>query len=64
MHPIVVTAKMSGLNPRKHVQWLLEGMPDAEGPGDPAYLDSLMPWLESAPAEIRLKPKIFSEDEE
>ena len=32
-------------------------MPNAENPDDPAYLDSLMSWSESVPAEIRLKPK-------
>ena len=48
---------MNGLNPRKYVQWLLEEMPNAENPDDPAYLDSLMPWPQSVPAEVRLKPK-------
>ena len=50
-----------GLNPRKYVQWLLEEMPNAENPDDPAYLDSLMPWSESVPAEIRLKPRAAEE---
>ena len=36
-------------------------MPNAADPGDPAYLDSLMPWPESVPAEIRLKPKAAEE---
>ena len=53
---IVVAAKANGLNPRKHVQRLLEEIPNAADPGDPAYPDSLMPWSESAPAEIRLRP--------
>ena len=61
MYSIVVTAKTNGLNPRKYVQWLLEEMPNAENPDDPAYLDSLMPWSESVPAEIRLKPKAAEE---
>lgn len=61
MYSIVVTAKANGLNPRKYVQWLLEEMPKAENPDDPAYLDSLMPWSESVPAEIRLKPKAAEE---
>ena len=61
MCSIVVTAKTNGLNPRKYVQWLLEEMPNAENPDDPAYLDSLMPWSESVPAEIRLKPKAAEE---
>lgn len=54
-------------------------MPNAEDPSDPTYLDPLMPWPESALAEIRLKPKasrvaddpivdidpsVFSKDEE
>ena len=30
---------------------------NAADPDDPAYLDSLMPWSESLPAGIRLKPK-------
>lgn len=58
MYPIVVTAKANGLNPRKYAQWLLEEMPNAADPGDPAHLDSLMPWPESVPAEIRLKLKV------
>lgn len=57
MYSIVVTAKASGLNPRKYVQWLLEKMPNAKNPGDPAYLDSLMPWSECVSVNIRLKPK-------
>lgn len=32
-------------------------MSNAEDPNDPAYLDSPMPWPESPPAAIRLKPK-------
>lgn len=44
---------MNDLNPRKYVQWLLKEMPNAKDPGGPAYLDSLMPWSESVPAEIR-----------
>lgn len=39
------------------MQWLLEEMPNAEDPGDPACLDSLMPWSESVPAEVGLKLK-------
>ena len=61
MYSVVVTAKASGLNPRKYVQWLLEEMPNAADPGDPAYLDSLMPWSESVPADIRLKPEAAKE---
>lgn len=48
IYSIVVTAKASGLNPRKYVQWLLEKTPNAKNPGDPAYLDSLMPWMPNA----------------
>lgn len=36
-------------------------MPNAEDPNDPTYLDSPMPWPESAPAAIRLKPKAAEE---
>ena len=43
------------------MQRLLEEMPNAADPGDPAYLDSLMPWPESVPAEIRLHPKAAEE---
>ena len=57
----MVTAKTNGLNLRKYMQWLLEEMPNAEDPDDPTYLDSLMPWSESVPAEIRLKPKAAEE---
>lgn len=61
MYSIVVTAKANGLNPRKYAQWPLEEMPNAADPGDPAYLDSLMPWSESVPAEIRLRLKAAEE---
>ena len=53
----VVTAKTNGLNLRKCMQWLLEEMSNAEDPGDPAYLDLLIPWSQSVPAEVGLKPK-------
>ena len=56
MYSVVTTTKANGLNPRKYVQWLLEEMPNAADPDDPAYLDSLMPWSESVPTEIRLRP--------
>ncbi len=56
MYSVVTTAKANGLNPRKYVQWLLEEMPNAADPDDPAYLDSLMPWSESVPTGIRLRP--------
>ena len=36
-------------------------MSNAADPGDPAYLDSLMPWSESVPAKIKLKPKAAEE---
>lgn len=62
MYSIVVTAKTNGLNPRKYVQWLLEEMPNAKDPGGPAYLDSLMRWPESMPAEIRLKPRLIGQN--
>ena len=61
MYSIVVTAKANGLNPRKYAQWLLEEMPNAADPGDQAYLDSLIPWSESVPAEIRLRLKAAEE---
>lgn len=61
LYSIVVTAKTNGLNSRKYVQWLLEEIPNAKDPGDPAYLDSLMPWSESVPPEIRLKSNATEE---
>ena len=36
-------------------------MPNAADPGDPAYLDSLMPWSESVPAGIRLGTEAAAE---
>ena len=36
-------------------------MPNAKNPGDPAYLDSLMPWSGSTPADIRLRPEAAEE---
>ena len=61
MYSVVTMAKANGLNPRKYVQWLLEEMPNAADPGEPAYLDSLMPWSESVPADIRLNPEAAKE---
>lgn len=56
MHSIVVAAKANGLTQCKYLQWLLEEMPNAKDPGDPAYLDLLMPWSGSVPADSRLRP--------
>lgn len=56
IYSVVATAKANGLNPRKYLEWLLAEMPNAADPGDPAYLDSLMPWSDSVPGEIRLTP--------
>ena len=61
IYSVVTTAKANGLNPRKYLEWLLTEMPNAEDPGDPAYLESLMPWSDSVPAEIRLKPETAAE---
>lgn len=36
-------------------------MPNAKDPGVPAYLDSLMPWSKSVPADIRLRPEAAEE---
>ncbi len=36
IYSVVVTAKDNGLNPRKYAQWLLEAMPNAADPADPA----------------------------
>lgn len=43
IYSMVATAKAGGLNPRKYLEWLLAEMPSAADPGNPAYLDSLMP---------------------
>ena len=61
MYSIAVTAKANGLNPHRYAQWLLEEVPNAADPGDPARLDSLTPRSESVPAEIRLKPEAAEE---
>lgn len=61
IYSVVATAKAGGLNPRKYLEWLLAEMPNAADPGDPAYLDSLMPWSDSVPDEIRLKPAAAAE---
>lgn len=57
IYSVVVTAKANGLNPRRYLEWLLDEMPNAEDPSDPAYLDSLMPWSEMLPEGMRLKPE-------
>lgn len=61
IYSVVATAKAGGLNPRKYLEWLLAEMPNAADPGDPAYLDSLMPWSNSVPDEIRLKSAAAAE---
>lgn len=61
IYSVVTTAKANGLNPRKYLEWLLMEMPNAEDPGDPAYLDTLMPWSGSVPEGIRLKPAAAAE---
>lgn len=57
VYSIVAEVKTNELNQCKYVQWLLKETPNAEDPGDPAYPDSLMPWLDSVPTDIRPKPK-------
>ena len=57
----MITAKMNSLNPRNYVHWLLEETPIVDNPGSPACLDSLMPWPESMPADIRPKPEAAEE---
>lgn len=61
IYSVVATAKAGGLNPRKCLEWLLTEMPSAADPGDPAYLDSLMPWSDSVPEGIRLTPAAAAE---
>lgn len=58
---MITTAKANDLNLRKYLEWLLAEMPNAADPGDLAYLDSLMPWSDSVPDEIRLKPAAAAE---
>lgn len=36
IYSVVTTAKASGLNPRKYLEWLLAEMPNADDPDDPA----------------------------
>lgn len=62
IYSAVTTAKANGLNPRKYLEWLLAEIPNAADPGDLAYLDSLMPWSDSVPDEIRLKPAAAAEE--
>ena len=57
VYSIVVAVKMNELNQCKYVQWLLKETPNAEDPGDPVCPDSLMPWSDSVPTDIRPKPK-------
>ena len=61
IYSVVTTAKANDLNPRKYLEWLLAEMPNAADPGDLAYLDSLMPWSDSVPDEIRLEPAAAAE---
>ena len=61
IYAVVTTAKANGLNPRKYLEWLLTEVPNAADPGDPACPDSLMPWSDSVPGEIRLTPAAAAE---
>ena len=61
IYSVVTTAKANGLNPRKNLEWLLTEVPNAADPGDPACPDSLMPWSDSVPGEIRLTPAAAAE---
>lgn len=61
IYSVVTTAKANGLNPRKYLEWLLTEVPNAADPGDPACPDSLMPWSDSVPGEIRLTPAAAAE---
>ena len=61
IYSVVTTAKMNGLNPRKYIEWLLTEMPNAKDISDVNFLDSLMPWSASIPAELHLKPEVAAE---
>ena len=58
---MVTNAEADGLSPLKCLEWSLSEMPNAADPGDPSYLDSLMPWSGSVPAGTRLNPEAAAE---
>lgn len=61
IYSIVTTAKMNGLNPRKYIEWLLTIMPNTKDIGDPTVLDSMMPWSNSLPNDLKLSSEKAAE---
>ena len=55
MYSVVTTAKMNGVRPFEYLAWVLTEMPKrASEMGDPAVLESFMPWSPDLPAECRM----------
>jgi len=51
-YSIAETAKENHLNPFAYLQYLFEQLPNVDVK-DPAVLDSLLPWSEQLPDDIR-----------
>lgn len=57
IYSIVETAKANNLKPYDYVQYLLEEIPKHMDETNRSFIENLLPWSESLPAEIR-KPQI------
>lgn len=58
IYSIVTTAKMNGLEPRAHIEWLLTEMPNA-GELTDEVVDGFLPWSDKVPQECKLKPEVW-----
>ena len=53
IYSIVETAKANNLKPYDYVQYLLEEIPKHMDAHDCSFLENLLPWSKTLPAEIR-----------
>ncbi|OPX85704.1 MAG: Transposase IS66 family protein [Pelotomaculum sp. PtaB.Bin013] len=53
IYSIIETAKENNLKPFNYLTYLFEQLPNVDT-GDPAVIDSLMPWSDALPADCRM----------
>jgi hypothetical protein len=53
IYSIIETAKENNLKPFNYLTYLFEQLPNVDM-GDVAVIDSLLPWLDTSPADCRM----------
>lgn len=56
IYPIIVTAKLNGLNQRSYLEWVLTEMPNDEALDDKRRIDRYLLWSDDVSDYCRLKP--------